>query len=176
MRFLVDAQLPPSLARWLVANGHEADHVIDCGLESAGDRAIWDRALGLHAVVLTKDEDFAARRVRERDGPAVVWIRVGNVTRRQLLSWIESVLPAVLAALERGEIIVEIASSKPRLARPTPARLVRAGPIRYSPGRQRRAAVVRPGDHGSRVLEDRERLNASCIMTESFKADRSAAS
>jgi predicted nuclease of predicted toxin-antitoxin system len=25
MRFLIDAQLPPALARWLAAQGHEAD-------------------------------------------------------------------------------------------------------------------------------------------------------
>jgi predicted nuclease of predicted toxin-antitoxin system len=33
MRFLVDAQLPPALARWLAAQGHEAAHVGDLGLQ-----------------------------------------------------------------------------------------------------------------------------------------------
>ena len=37
MKFLVDAQLPPGLARWLVARGHEADHVFDIGLGAASD-------------------------------------------------------------------------------------------------------------------------------------------
>jgi len=32
MRFLVDAQLPPALARTLEAGGHEAEHVADIGL------------------------------------------------------------------------------------------------------------------------------------------------
>lgn len=32
MRFLVDAQLPPALARWLAAQGHEAEHVGDIGM------------------------------------------------------------------------------------------------------------------------------------------------
>jgi predicted nuclease of predicted toxin-antitoxin system len=32
MRFLVDAQLPPALARHLVAAGHEAQHVADLGM------------------------------------------------------------------------------------------------------------------------------------------------
>ena len=40
MRFLVDAQLPPALARWLVAAGHEAEHVGDRGMEAASDAAI----------------------------------------------------------------------------------------------------------------------------------------
>jgi predicted nuclease of predicted toxin-antitoxin system len=59
MRYLVDAQLPPALARWLVVEGHEAEHVIDRRLETASDREIWDFALETEAVIVTKDEDFA---------------------------------------------------------------------------------------------------------------------
>jgi predicted nuclease of predicted toxin-antitoxin system len=42
MRFLVDAQLPPALARWFAANGHTAEHVADRQLEAASGAAIWD--------------------------------------------------------------------------------------------------------------------------------------
>ncbi|EQD33994.1 hypothetical protein B2A_12866, partial [mine drainage metagenome] len=45
MRFLVDAQLPPALARLLEDRGHQAEHVLDCGLERASDAAIWARAV-----------------------------------------------------------------------------------------------------------------------------------
>jgi uncharacterized protein DUF5615 len=61
MGFLVDAQLPPGLARWLAANGHEATHVSDLGLPTASDPAIWDHALAVSSVIVTKDEDFAAQ-------------------------------------------------------------------------------------------------------------------
>jgi predicted nuclease of predicted toxin-antitoxin system len=44
VRFLVDAQLPPALARWLVEQGHDASHVTDHGLGEASDRRIWDEA------------------------------------------------------------------------------------------------------------------------------------
>jgi predicted nuclease of predicted toxin-antitoxin system len=37
MQFLIDAQLPPALARWLVGQGHTASHVLDLGLERADD-------------------------------------------------------------------------------------------------------------------------------------------
>lgn len=108
MRFLVDAQLPPGLARWLVAEGHEAAHVLDHGLESADDGAVWRHAESVGAVILTKDEDFAARRIRANEGPAVVWIRVGNTHRRALLDWFRAALPDVLVALDRGDRLVEI--------------------------------------------------------------------
>jgi predicted nuclease of predicted toxin-antitoxin system len=45
MRFLVDAQLPPALARILSAKGFEAEHVYDVQLGTAQDSAIWDYAL-----------------------------------------------------------------------------------------------------------------------------------
>lgn len=109
MRFLVDAQLPPALARWLVSQGHEAEHVMDCGLLDAPDEAIWAYALERGAAVLTKDEDFALRRTLNPDGPAIVWLRVGNTRKAALLRWFEPLLPEALSALSRGEALLEIA-------------------------------------------------------------------
>lgn len=44
MRFIVDAQLPPALAAWLIAQGHEAVHVFDLDLTRADGAVIWQRA------------------------------------------------------------------------------------------------------------------------------------
>ena len=108
MRFLVDAQLPPALARWLDGEGHDAEHVLDCGLAGADDRAIWDYAATRGAVIVTKDEDFALRRTLEAVGPAVVWLRLGNTRKAELLRWIQPLLPEIIAGLERGETLLEI--------------------------------------------------------------------
>ena len=108
MRFLVDAQLPPALARWLAAKGHEAEHVADRGMQAASDDAIWGYALAAFSAIITKDEDFAQRKVLADNGPAVVWIRLPNTRSRDLLAWFEKALPDVLAALERGETLVEV--------------------------------------------------------------------
>ena len=108
MRFLVDAQLPPALARWLADRGHDAEHVIDHRLETTDDRVIWDFAQAQDAVIVTKDEDFAVRRSLAQSGPRIVWIRRGNTSRRDLLVWFDALFPDVLDALNRGEIIVEI--------------------------------------------------------------------
>jgi predicted nuclease of predicted toxin-antitoxin system len=108
MRFLVDAQLPPALARWLAAQGHEAEHVLDCGLVHAADAAIWDYAIRVGAVIVTKDEDFAQRKALEPGGPEVVWVRLANTRRRELLIRFETMLPRILQTLERGETLIEI--------------------------------------------------------------------
>ena len=108
MNFLVDAQLPPALARWFVERGFKASHVFDLGLERADDRRIWDRALSEGAAVVTKDEGFAARRMVEPQGPQIVWVRFGNASRRETLARVDALLPQIREALERGERIVEI--------------------------------------------------------------------
>lgn len=69
MRILVDAQLPPALARWIEAQGHVAEHVIDCDLADADDRALWDYAMSANAIIVTKDEDFAIRCNLDQLGP-----------------------------------------------------------------------------------------------------------
>ena len=108
MRFLVDAQLPPALARRIQALGHSAEHVVDCGLATAADDAIRTYAASIGAAIITKDEDFAVRRVLQ-EGPAVVWIRIGNTRKAELLRRVEADFIAVVAALEQGETLVEIA-------------------------------------------------------------------
>ena len=108
MRFLVDAQLPPALARRIETLGHSAEHVFDCGLTTASDEAIRSHAAKINAVIVTKDEDFAVRRILQQ-GPAVVWVRIGNTRRAELLRRIEADFSAMVAALERGETLVEIA-------------------------------------------------------------------
>ena len=44
MRFVVDAQLPPVLARRLETFGHTAEHVADRGMASGSDHVIRDYA------------------------------------------------------------------------------------------------------------------------------------
>ncbi len=89
MRFLVDAQLPPALARWLATKGHGAEHVADKQMEAASDAAIWGYALLSSAAIITKDEDFAQRKVLTTDGPVVIWVRLPNTRRSALLVWFE---------------------------------------------------------------------------------------
>lgn len=108
MRFLVDANLPPALAEWLVSQGHEAQHAHDLGMASAKDRNIWDHAEATNACIVTKDEDFVLLKVAKPGGPPVVWVRLGNAIRRVLLQRFAAAWPAAVAKLEQGEEIIEI--------------------------------------------------------------------
>ena len=93
MKFLIDAQLPPAVAGWLREAGHDAAHVEDVGLREAEDGPIWTHALQTAAVIVTKDEDFAARSQQMKNGPVIVWLRVGNSSNAALRAWLEPRLP-----------------------------------------------------------------------------------
>lgn len=86
MRFVVDAQLPVALARWISRQGYVAEHVLDLAMAESSDRVIWAYALSCNAVIVTKDQDFPARRASELVGPPSVWLRCGNTRRHELLA------------------------------------------------------------------------------------------
>lgn len=108
MRFLVDAQLPPALARLLDDRGHVAEHVADVGLIAASDAEIWRYAMTQDAVLITKDEDFSDMVLLGRSAPVVIWVRVGNTTRRALLGWFEPLIDRMVEMIDAGEGLIEL--------------------------------------------------------------------
>jgi predicted nuclease of predicted toxin-antitoxin system len=105
MNFLVDAQLPPGLCRWLEARGHRATHVTerDSALADASI-AEWAESEGL--ILVSKDEDFLTFRFPERF--AFLWLRCGNTTNRALAAWLEARWERVENLLASGEKLIEL--------------------------------------------------------------------
>jgi predicted nuclease of predicted toxin-antitoxin system len=58
LKFLIDAQLPPSLEAWFGEKGYEAQHVASLLKADASDAEIWDFAVAGGFVIVTKDRDF----------------------------------------------------------------------------------------------------------------------
>jgi predicted nuclease of predicted toxin-antitoxin system len=108
VRFLIDAQLPPRLARQLARLGHEASHVADIGLADALDEQVWQVAIERAAILVTKDHDFIVARAAVEKGPAVIWVRLGNTHNETLIARFTGALESMLAAIERGDTVVEL--------------------------------------------------------------------
>jgi predicted nuclease of predicted toxin-antitoxin system len=108
VKFVLDAQLPPALARWLREAGHEAQPVREIGLRDAEDESICAHALRTGAVVLTKDEDFVGLERGRGAAPVVVWLRVGNCSNAELRAWLEPRLPGIMGLIAQGGRVVEV--------------------------------------------------------------------
>lgn len=110
MNFLVDAQLPPALARWIASHGHQATHVFDVGLQSADDPVIWKHAGKERAVIVSKDEDFVDCWLLTDKPVDLIWIRKGNCSNLVLIDWLEPLWPDAVRRLEQGERFIELRS------------------------------------------------------------------
>ncbi len=108
MKYLVDHQLPVALARWLAAQGSDAAHVLDLGLEKASDADIWSRALAENRIVVSKDEDFFHLANRFGDPGRLLWLRVGNCRTAALLARLTKLWLAIEQAFASGQRIVEV--------------------------------------------------------------------
>lgn len=105
MNFLVDAQLPPGLCRWLEARGHRAAHVTERdGALTDAEIAEWAESEGL--ILISKDEDFLTFRLPDRF--AFLWLRCGNATNRALAVWLEARWERVEDLLASGEKLIEL--------------------------------------------------------------------
>ena len=101
------------LQAWRVsslATDIKASHVTEIGLAAAPDSVIWSHAAATDAVLVTKDEDFVLLRALDNRGPAVIWVPLGNTTNRVLSERFAEKFPEIVAALARGNTIIEISA------------------------------------------------------------------
>lgn len=108
MRFIIDNQLPPALAQHLRDLGHEAMHVLDLGLESASDREIWHFVSEQPSVIVSKDEDFLGLSLAGENGPAFLWVRMGNCRKAVLLAAFTARIADIERELAAGQRVIEI--------------------------------------------------------------------
>lgn len=110
MTIWIDAQLSPSLARWISRHFEdlEAIAVRDLGLRDAEDKDIFEAARAARAIVMSKDGDFATMIERFGPPPQVIWVRTGNTSKAAMRKILSAKLGEVLGFLRAGEPLVEI--------------------------------------------------------------------
>ena len=86
MKLLFDENLSPKLPREVAALFPGSVHVRECGLKGFPDSAIWTQARTHGFIVVSKDSDFFQRSVLYGSPPKVIWLRIGNCTRGELVT------------------------------------------------------------------------------------------
>lgn len=86
MRFLIDAQLPALLAKWIREKGFEAIHTDDLpNRDETEDDEIRLLADRIGYIVITKDADFYDSYILKNSPKRLLLISTGNIKNRQLL-------------------------------------------------------------------------------------------
>jgi predicted nuclease of predicted toxin-antitoxin system len=108
VKFLVDNQLPASLARYLRNRGHDCQHVLEIGLASASDLEICRYANQEARVIISKDEDFFYLASKPEATTRILWVRLGNCRTSILLEAFERFWPFIESSLNAGNRIIEL--------------------------------------------------------------------
>lgn len=85
MKLLFDENLSPKLPHLLATRFPGSAHVRECGLLGQTDKDVWEYALAHGFTIVSKDSDFQQRSLLYGHPPKLVWLRIGNCTRLQLL-------------------------------------------------------------------------------------------
>lgn len=112
MNFLIDAQLPPNLSKWLISKGYSSRHLmeIEKGLILPDD-LIWEIARDCNEIIVTKDSDFSDKAILNTPPPQVLLIKFGNCSNRQLLEYLENQWNFINTSLENGAKLVLVSKS-----------------------------------------------------------------
>lgn len=101
MKFLVDAQLPQRLARWLETAGHDALHTLDLYERNrTGDTAINETSLREQRVVITKEEDFVDMFLLCHTPYKLLLVSTGHISNKKLERLFQDNLTEIVKTLE----------------------------------------------------------------------------
>jgi predicted nuclease of predicted toxin-antitoxin system len=107
MRFLLDMNVPPTVAARLRAEGHDAIHAVEAGLSDLSDHEIFARASGDARIVVTFDLDFGEIAGAIGAGTAgVVLLRLKLARQSHLWNRLSIAITEAGDALEAGAIVL----------------------------------------------------------------------
>ena len=93
MKFLLDENIPPSLATLLKNAGHEARHMVEIGYTSTPDFKISAFAAQSGEIILTHDTDFGTILALSGDNkPSVILFRLQATSNLAYINLLENIL------------------------------------------------------------------------------------
>ena len=88
MKFLLDAQLPPSLKQLFIDNGYDCIHTLDLefGNETT-DKIINQISIAEQRILITKDSDFFDSFIIKKEPYKLIFVKLGNTSKKELLQF-----------------------------------------------------------------------------------------
>ena len=106
MKFLVDAQLPVRLAKFLQANGYDTLHTRDLPQQNAtSDTAINDISIEQERVVITKDADFVDSFLTIQKPSKLLLVSTGNIRNSELEEIFKNNLSTLVNLLQDNDYV-----------------------------------------------------------------------
>lgn len=103
----IDANLPPSLAKWITHSlGHAAYSFAFLGALTSNDFSVFQNAKARNnIIILTKDEDYVSLVEKYGPPPKIIWVTIGNCSKEKLKELIMSKMPSAIDMLNESPIV-----------------------------------------------------------------------
>lgn len=106
MKFIVDAQLPRSLAAFLREKGFDAIHTSDLPEgNDTRDAEINRLSIAEERVLISKDGDFYDSFTAKREPYKLLHVRTGNTSNANLIDIFDKNLASILTELDERDVI-----------------------------------------------------------------------
>jgi predicted nuclease of predicted toxin-antitoxin system len=104
LRFIVDTQLPPSLAEFLRRRNIDATHVIDYSRGAlTSDKEIIEIAINEYRIVITKDSDFMDYYLLKGCPPSILLLQLGNIKNSELFEFLNKQMNQIISLFTESE-------------------------------------------------------------------------
>ena len=106
MKFIVDAQLPKRLARWLSTQGYDTIHTLDLpDKNKTSDNKISELSIKEQRIVISKDSDFYNRFFLKLEPHKLLYLTTGNISTDELILLFEKNLNKILSEIEFNNVV-----------------------------------------------------------------------
>jgi len=100
MKFLLEAQLPPSLKEVFISKGYYSIHTIDLDLgNNTPDKVINELSIKENLVLITKDSDFYESFIIKNEPYKLILVKLGNTSRKELILFFEDHFTEIIARI-----------------------------------------------------------------------------
>jgi len=109
MKFLLDAQLPPSLKQLFKDKGYDCIHTLDLEFgNDTSDKLINKISVAEQRILITKDSDFYDSIIIKSEPYKLIMVKLGNMSKKELIDFFSGRFDEIIEKIKVDNMILLI--------------------------------------------------------------------
>ncbi len=107
MKFLLDAQLPPTLRQLFIDKGYDCIHTIDLDMgNNTPDKVINTISVNEQRILIIKDSDFFDSFMIRNEPYKLILVKMGNASKKELIQFFHEKFGEIIEKLKKEDMIL----------------------------------------------------------------------
>ena len=107
MKFLIDAQLPPSLKNLFISKGYDCIHTMDLELKNeTPDSIINHISVTQQRILITKDGDFLDSFIVKHEPYKLILVKLGNSSKSEVLNFFSNKFDEIIEKIKADQMVL----------------------------------------------------------------------